>query len=72
MRQATQFDQVSDERIAALHGRRDPSRLRWRVWTEQWRRGGVPCFATDERNLCEDTDCPWRPQCLARKAEWRR
>lgn len=68
----TQFQQVYGKRVAALHGQRDPARLRWHVWAQQVRDGGIPCFATDERNTCDEHDCPWRPQCLARRAAWKR
>lgn len=72
MAHATQFQQVYRERVAALHGRNDPARLRWDIWAQQAARGDTPCFATAARNTCRHLECPWRGQCLALKAEWRR
>lgn len=72
MNQATQFKNVYNDRIAVLHGAPAAADLRWRIWAEQVRRGETPCFGTDERNMCEEADCPWRPQCLARRVAWKR
>ena len=72
MTRATQFHEIFEERVAKLEGRRDTARLRWYVWTQQLARGETPCFATEARNTCRHTGCPWRMQCLARKAEWKR
>ncbi|MGN8159396.1 hypothetical protein ACS8Y6_16490 [Salinisphaera sp. RV14] len=72
MPRTTQFQQVYDDRIAVLHGAPDAAHRRWAIWAEQVRRGGIPCFGTDERNMCEEYDCPWRPQCRARRAAWKR
>lgn len=72
MTQATQFAQVYRARVAALHGWRDSTRRRWRIWAHQADRGEVPCFATDLRHTCRDTGCPWRGDCLSLKAEWQR
>lgn len=72
MAHATQFHEVYRERVAALRGRRDPAGRRWRIWAQQAEQGALPCFATETRNTCQETACPWRDECLALKAEWKR
>lgn len=49
-----------------------PSQLRRSIWVQQEGRGHEPCFATERRFFCEETDCPWRAECLSLRAEWRR
>lgn len=45
---------------------------RWQIRAEQQLAEHEPCFATDRRFFCEETGCPWRAECLALRAEWRR
>jgi len=53
-------------------GRMRPAQMRWSIWAEQRRAGHEPCFGTDNRIVCEEVGCPWRGECLALRAEWRR
>lgn len=45
---------------------------RWEIWSLQAEQGIEPCFATERRFTCTDTQCPWRDECLGLQAEWRR
>jgi len=42
------------------------------VWAEQDRANHMRCFGTAHRFTCEETNCPWRVECLSLCAEWRR
>lgn len=49
-----------------------PMQRRWAIWGEQARAGHEPCYGTERRLTCEEIQCPWRRECLALRAVWRR
>lgn len=55
-------------RRSALHA----TRHRWQILTEQIRTGHEPCFQTDRRHTCGETDCRWRAECRPSRADWLR
>lgn len=50
----------------------EATRRRWDILTEQMRSGHEPCFQTEGRHACGETQCPWRAECLSMRAEWLR
>jgi hypothetical protein len=68
---------------AATQGRAEPAaplavtpisrtQRRWQVLYQQLQCDHEPCFQTEKRHSCKETTCPWRTECLALRAEWRR
>jgi len=53
-------------------GRRSFTARKWQIRAMQLQMGMEPCFSTEYRHVCRDTDCPWRDQCKVLRAEWRR
>jgi hypothetical protein len=45
---------------------------RWQILYAQMAEGHEPCFRTERRHGCPEADCPYRPECMALRAEWRR
>lgn len=48
------------------------SARRWDIWARQAAAGKRPCFASELRFTCTETDCPWREECRGLRAEWHR
>lgn len=53
-------------------GRNTRRAQEFRVWAEQAQANHLRCFGTERRFTCEETQCPWRTECLSLCAEWRR
>ena len=63
---------IALEAVALTRSRSDRTQRRWQVLYEQMQRDHEPCFQTDQRHACAEFDCPWRAECMALRAEWRR
>lgn len=60
------------EALVPARPRATGTRRRWQVLFDQLQAGHEPCFQTDRRHACPEAGCPWRAECGALRAEWRR
>ena len=60
------------EALVPARPRATRTQRRWQVLYVQLQEGHEPCFQTERRHGCGETDCAYRQECLSLRAEWLR
>ena len=72
MQSGTTMPPNSSSALQTLAPAAGRTQRRWQILYEQLQSDHEPCFQTDQRHACPESDCPWRVECGAMRAEWRR